>query len=109
GGVGQDYSWREHEGVSGAIGWGSLFWLLIIFGLLFLVAWALETVMDRNRSDASAGRTPEVEEIALIDENQALDRACAYVKELGRVKPYVPTGSVYNHDPAEYFFFCLDR
>ena len=46
---------------------------------------------------------------SIIDENDALDRARAWVKGLGRVEPCVPTAYVYDHDPAEYFFFSLDR
>src|SRR5438874_467300 len=109
GGVGQDYPWREHEGVSGSFGWGELFWLLIIFGLLLLVALALDSMMNRKRDDPLTGRKPVVKESATIDENAALDLARVYAKELGHVTPCVPTGHVYDLDPAEYFFFCLDR
>jgi hypothetical protein len=109
GGVGQDYPWREHDGVSGSIGWGGLFWVLIFFGLVFLVAWALESMMNRSRGDPLTGRKPVVKEGAKINENEALDRARAYAKELGHVTPCVPTAPVYDHDPAEYFFFSLYR
>jgi hypothetical protein len=46
---------------------------------------------------------------SIIDESEALDQARAWANGLGRVEPCVPTGYVYDHDPAEYFFFSLDR
>jgi hypothetical protein len=109
GGVGQDYPWREHDGVSGSIGWGDIFFVLIFFGLLLLVALALDSMMNRNRGDELTGRKRVVKESATIDENEALDLARVYAEELGHVTPCVPKGPVYDLDPAEYFFFSVYR